>query len=69
MKTPDASHPMTIAENPLRVRARFQDHVIADTALAMSVREGDAAPGQYFPRKDVETGFMSETDKQYTCPY
>ena len=69
MKTPDPSHPMTFAQNPLRVRARFQDHVIADTAQALTLREGSSAPVQYFPRKDVETGFMSETDKQYTCPY
>ena len=69
MKTPGPDHPMDFAENPLRVRARFQDHVIADTAGAVTLREADHPPVHYFPRKDVETGFMSETDKKYTCPY
>ena len=69
MKTPGPEHPLTFDANPRRVRARFADHVIADTAEAVICREADLAPVQYFPRADVETGFMSKTDKQYTCPY
>lgn len=69
MQTPGPGHPLAFADNPLRVRARFQDHVIADTAAAVTLTEGGSAPVQYFPRKDVETGFMSQTDKQYTCPH
>ena len=69
MKTPGPDHPLVFARDPVRVRARFEDHVIADTAEAVTLREADYDPVQYFPRKDVETGFMSKTDKQYTCPY
>jgi uncharacterized protein (DUF427 family) len=69
MKTPGPDHPLDFADNPRRVRARFQDHVIADTAAAVTLKEADLDPVQYFPRKDVETGFMSQTDKRYNCPY
>ena len=69
MKTPGPDHRLDYSDNPSRVRARFENHVIADTAAAVTLQEADYAPVQYFPREDVETGFMSATDKQYTCPY
>ena len=69
MKTPGPDHPLVFTDAPDRVRARFADHVIADTAAGVILREADYDPVQYFPRADVETGFLSQTDKQYTCPY
>jgi uncharacterized protein (DUF427 family) len=69
MKTPGPDHPLAFSDNPVRVRARFENHVIADTAEAVTLREAELDPVQYFPRKDVETGFLSQTEKQYTCPY
>jgi uncharacterized protein (DUF427 family) len=62
MKTPGPDHPVSIARNPMRVRAQVAGHVIADTMNALTLTEGDLAPVQYFPRKDVETGFLSQTD-------
>ena len=69
MKTPGPDHPLTFTDAPMRVRARFQNHVVADTASAVTLKEADLDPVHYFPRGDVETGFMSQTDKTYTCPY
>ena len=69
MKTPGPDHPITLNTNPRRVRVRVADHVLADTADALTLQEADYAPVQYFPRSDVETGFLSETDKVTHCPY
>ena len=69
MKTPGPDHPLAFIDDPVRTRARFEDHVIADTVEAVTLREADYDPVRYFPRKDVETGFLSKTDKEYTCPY
>ena len=69
MKTPGPDHPLSFSDNPTRVRARFENHVIADTAEAVTLQEASLDAVQYFPRKDVETGFLSQTDKEYTCPY
>ena len=69
MKTPGPDHPITTEANPRRVRVRVADHVLADTADALTLREADLDPVQYFPRADVETGFLSETDKVTHCPY
>lgn len=69
MKTPGPDHPITLTPNPRRVRARFQNHVIADTADALTLKEADYPAVQYFPRGDVDTGFLSQSAKTSTCPY
>ena len=50
-----------IEANPNRVRAMFAGHVIADTGAALTVREDGKSPVHFFPRKDVETGYMGKT--------
>jgi len=69
VKTPGPDHPITLNANPRRVRVRVADHVLADTADAVSLQEASYPPVQYFPRADVETGFLSQTDKVTHCPY
>ncbi len=54
MKTPGPDHPVEIARAPRRMRARFENHVIADSAEALVLREAEAPPVVYFPRDDVE---------------
>ena len=51
------------------MRARIGPHVIADTAAAMELKEATYPAVIYFPRKDVETGFLSKTDRTSHCPY
>lgn len=69
MKLPGPDHPITIARNPKRVRAFLHGHVIADTADALSLQEANYPAVQYFPREDVEMGFLSKTAKHTSCPY
>lgn len=67
MPTPEGY--ITLTANPRRVRARFENHVIADTASALVLQEGDYPAVQYFPREDVDTAFLSKTEKTTHCPH
>jgi uncharacterized protein (DUF427 family) len=64
-----SAHVLHIKANPNRVRAMFQGHVIADTDQALTVYETGHSPVQYFPRHDVETGFLGRTAHHTLCPY
>jgi uncharacterized protein (DUF427 family) len=69
MKIPGPDHPITVSFNPKRVRALYQGHVIADTAAALTLKEASYPAVQYFPRDDVEMGYLSRTDHASHCPY
>jgi uncharacterized protein (DUF427 family) len=69
MKIPGPDHPITVEPAPRRVRAKVHEHVIADTADALMLKEADYPPVFYFPRGDVETGFLSQTSLVTHCPY
>ena len=66
---PDANHPITLAATKGRVRARFDDHVIADSADVLMLREADYPAVAYFPREDVDMAYMGKTDHHSHCPY
>ena len=51
------------------MRARFGNHIIADTEDALILREGDYAPVYYFPVDDVEMGYLGRTERHTRCPY
>jgi uncharacterized protein (DUF427 family) len=69
MRIPGPDHPITIMENPKRVRALYQGHVIAETDHALALKEASYPVVQYFPREDVAMAFMSRTDRSTNCPY
>jgi len=69
MLTPGPDHPITIAPAKSRWRARFGDHVIADTADALILREAGHAPVVYFPREDVSMEFFARAARVTHCPY
>ena len=69
MKEPGPDHPITITPHPRQVRVRFQDHVIAASDGVLALKEADYPLVFYFPRADVETGFISKTARQTHCPY
>src|ERR1700726_5131097 len=69
MKTPGPDHPITLEKAANRWRARYAGHVIADTDDAIILREADYPPVVYFPRVDVEMGFMSRSARGTHCPY
>jgi uncharacterized protein (DUF427 family) len=58
-----------IKANLNRVRAAFGGRVIADTRKALTVVETGCAPVLYFPRADVEMGYLDKTDHHTRCPY
>ncbi|MBS0331625.1 MAG: DUF427 domain-containing protein, partial [Proteobacteria bacterium] len=61
MKTPGPDHPITITPATSRWRALFAGHVIADSNKALILKEANYPPVVYFPREDVEMGYMSRT--------
>ncbi len=69
MKIPGPDHPIALEPSRQRVRATFDNHVIADTDDALVVREADYPPVVYFPMDDVEMSFLAKTDRATTCPY
>jgi uncharacterized protein (DUF427 family) len=69
MLTPGPDHPIDLCRNPRRVRVLAAGHVIADSTDVITLREADLPPVEYFPRNDVETGFLSEAPTTSEDPY
>lgn len=69
MKLPGPDHPITLEPSRQRVRATFDNHIIADTDDALIVREADYPPVYYLPMDHVEMSFLAKTDRATTCPY
>ena len=69
MKTPGPDHPITLTPAASRWRAKFAGHVIADSADALILQESTYPAVVYFPRIDVEMGFLSRTERGTHCPY
>jgi uncharacterized protein (DUF427 family) len=69
MKLPGPEHPITIEASEFRMRARYQGHVIADSARALTLKEANYRPVTYFPREDVSMEYFSRTDRVTYCPY
>jgi uncharacterized protein (DUF427 family) len=69
METPGPDHPITISPAAGRYRARVKGHVIADTTHALTLKEADYPQVVYFPRQDVEMGFLALTEHHTHCPY
>ena len=69
MKIPGPDHPISLAADKMRVRARRADHILADSVDAIALQESTYPVVRYFAREDVETGFLSKTEKTTHCPY
>jgi uncharacterized protein (DUF427 family) len=69
MKTPGPDHPIEIVNSRSRMRVLAAGHVIADTDDAVILKEANDPPAVYFPREDVETGFLSEAPRSTENPY
>lgn len=67
--TPGPDHPITVKPTGARVVVHAGDRVIADTARALTLREGDYPAVQYIPLDDVADGALRPTDTQTYCPY
>ncbi len=69
MKLPGPDHPITVTPNPRRVRVEADGHIVADSAMALTLQEARYPAVQYIPRGDIEMGYFGKTDRHTTCPY
>ncbi|MFE4229998.1 DUF427 domain-containing protein [Arthrobacter sp. NPDC056886] len=68
-KIPGPDHPITIDPTGARVVARVGEHVIADTTMALTLREANYPPVQYIPLADVDQTLLAATATATYCPY
>jgi uncharacterized protein (DUF427 family) len=68
-RVPGNDHPITLANNPRRLRVAFNGTVIADTRNAITLAEASYAPVQYIPREDVDMRFLERSTHTTYCPY
>jgi uncharacterized protein (DUF427 family) len=69
MKLPGPDHPIAIAPAKTRWRAKFGDHVIADSADALVLTEAAYPPVIYFPQEDISMSFLTKTERSTYCPF
>lgn len=69
MKLPGPDHPITITQNPRRVRVTAGDTVIAETSKALTLKEAKYPAVQYVPRQDANMALLERTDRVTHCPY
>jgi uncharacterized protein (DUF427 family) len=69
IKLPGPDHPITIEPNPKAVVVSVAGRIVARTREALTLREGNYAPVQYVPRKDVDMSLLHRTDHATYCPY
>jgi uncharacterized protein (DUF427 family) len=66
---PGPDHPIAIDPTGARVVARVGEHVIADTTMALTLREANYPPVQYIPLADVDQTLLAVTATATYCPY
>ena len=69
MKLPGPDHPITIIQNPRRVRVTAGDIVIAESAKALTLKEAKYPAVQYVPREDANMALLERTERTTHCPY
>ena len=69
MKLPGPDHPITITQNPRRVRVTAGDIVIAESSKALTLKEARYPAVQYVPREDANMALLERTDRVTHCPY
>jgi uncharacterized protein (DUF427 family) len=69
VKVPGPDHPITLTGHEGHVQALYGGHLIADSADVIWLKEASYRAVPYFPREDVEMGFLAGTDLDTYCPY
>jgi uncharacterized protein (DUF427 family) len=69
MKLPGPDHPITITQNPRRVRVTVGHVVIAESAKALTLKEARYPAVQYLPREDANMALLERTERTTHCPY
>jgi uncharacterized protein (DUF427 family) len=68
-KSPGPDHPISIDANPSRVVVTVGGKVIADTRVALTLREASYPAVQYIPRRDVDMAALTRSEHTTYCPY
>src|SRR5215469_1398096 len=69
VKVPGPDHPITLTGHEGRIQALYNGHLIADSGDVIWLKEASYKPVAYFPREDVEMGFLAQTRLDTYCPY
>ena len=69
MRLPGPDHPITITENPKRVRVSLDGVVIAETTHALKLKEASYPAVNYVPREDANMSLLERTGRVTHCPY
>ena len=69
MKEPGPDHPITISENPHRIRVMLGGFIVAETTRALALVEAQRPAVQYIPREDVRMDLLERTARTTQCPY
>ncbi|GGI23188.1 DUF427 domain-containing protein [Bradyrhizobium guangdongense] len=69
MKLPGPDHPITITQNPRRVRIMAGDIVVAESSRALTLKEAKYPAVQYLPREDANMALLERTERTTHCPY
>jgi len=69
MKEPGPDHPITITQNPHRIRVMLGGFIVAETTRALTLQEATLPPVFYIPREDVRMDLLDPTDHTTHCPY
>jgi uncharacterized protein (DUF427 family) len=69
IKVPNTEHQITIDADTVRVIARVEAAVIADSPAALTLRESGYAPVYYFPLSSVVPGTLRPSSTETYCPY
>ena len=69
MKEPGPDHPITLTDNPHRIRVVLGGFIVAETTKALTLHEANLPPVHYIPRADVRMDLLDRTDHSTHCPY
>ena len=69
MKELGPDHPITITQNPNRIRVMLGGFIVAETTQALTLQEANYPPVQYIPREDVHMDLLDSTDHHTHCPF
>jgi uncharacterized protein (DUF427 family) len=69
MREPGPDHPITITQNPRRVRVVLGGFIVAETTRALTLKEAALPPVHYIPRSDVNMDLLDRTSHHTHCPY
>jgi uncharacterized protein (DUF427 family) len=64
-----SDHPITITDNPNRVRVLVGGAIVAESTRALSLKESTYPPVLYIPREDVHMDFFEKTERTTRCPH